>query len=83
VGEAPVRDFIGALVIKGVKKGVFLTTSHFTPKALTALQDNKSDQKIVLVDGARLAALMIAHNLGVSPVRQFALKRVDSDFFDE
>lgn len=37
VGEGPVRDFIGALVIKGVKKGVFLTTSHFTPAARAAV----------------------------------------------
>jgi restriction system protein len=83
VGEAPVRDFIGALVIKGVKKGVFLTTSYFTPAARAAVQGNKSDQKIVLIDGARLAALMIEHNLGVSVAQSFALKRLDTDFFGE
>lgn len=83
VGEGPVRDFIGALVIKGVKKGVFLTTSHFTPAARAAVQGNKSDQKIVLIDGARLAALMIEHNLGVSTAQTFALKRLDSDYFAE
>ena len=66
VGEGPIRDFIGALVIKGVKKGVFLTTSYFTPAARAAVQGNKSDQKIVLIDGARLAALMIEHNPTVS-----------------
>ena len=83
VGEAPVRDFIGALVIKGVKKGVFLTTSHFTPPALAAVLVNKSDQKIVLIDGPRLAALMIEHNLGVSVAQSFALKRLDSDYFSD
>jgi restriction system protein len=83
VGEGPVRDFIGALVIKGVKKGVFLTTSYFTPSARAAVLGNKSDQKIVLIDGARLAALMIEHNLGVSVAQNFALKRLDSDFFGE
>ena len=83
VGEGPVRDFIGALVIKGVKKGVFLTTSYFTPAARAAVQGNKSDQKIVLIDGARLAALMIEHNLGVSVAQSFALKRLDMDFFGE
>lgn len=31
MGEGPVRDFIGAPVIKSVKRGVFLTTSYFTP----------------------------------------------------
>ena len=83
VGEGPVRDFIGALVIKGVKKGVFLTTSYFTPAARAAVQGNKSDQKIVLIDGARLAALMIEHNLGVSTAQTFALKRLDTEFFTE
>ena len=83
VGEGLVRDFIGALVIKGVKKGVFLTTSYFTPAARAAVQANKSDQKIVLIDGARLAALMIEHNLGVSVAQSFALKRLDMDFFGE
>lgn len=83
VGEGPVRDFIGALVIKGVKKGVFLTTSYFTPAARAAVQGNKSDQKIVLIDGARLAALMIEHNLGVSVAQSFELKRLDMDFFGE
>jgi restriction system protein len=47
------------------------------------VQGNKSDQKIVLIDGARLAALMIEHNLGVSVAQNFALKRLDSDFFGE
>lgn len=83
VGEGSVRDFIGALVIKGVKKGVFLTTSYFTPAARAAVQANKSDQKIVLIDGPRLAALMIEHNLGVSVAQSFALKRLDMDFFGE
>lgn len=82
VGEGPVRDFIGALVIKGVKKGVFLTTSYFTPAALAAVKGNKSDQKVVLIDGARLAALMIAHGLGVSTTHRFSLRRLDTDFFD-
>ncbi len=83
VGEAPVRDFIGALDIKGVKKGVFLTTSHFTKPAWEAVTSIKSDKKVILIEGARLAALMIEHNLGVSTAQTFALKRLDTDFFEE
>ena len=81
VGEGPIRDFIGALDIKGVKKGVFLTTSYFTPAAKAAVDGIRSDKKVVLIDGAHLAALMIAHDLGVSVAQTFALKRLDSDFF--
>lgn len=83
VGEGPIRDFIGALDIKGVKKGVFLTTSYYTPAAKLAVQSIKSDKKIVLIDGARLADLMIENNLGVSASQVFALKRLDTDFFVE
>ena len=83
VGEGPVRDFIGALDIKGVKKGVFLTTSYYTAAARAAIQNIRSDKKIVLIDGARLAALMIEHNLGVSTAQSFALKRLDTDYFGE
>jgi restriction system protein len=83
VGEGPVRDFIGALDLKGVKKGVFLTTSYYTKAALDAVASIKSDKKIVLIDGVRLAALMIEQNLGVSVAQSFALKRLDMDFFEE
>jgi restriction endonuclease Mrr len=51
--------------------------------ARPAVQGNKPNQKIVLVCGARLAALMIEHNLGVSTAQAFALKRLDTDFFEE
>ena len=37
----------------------------------------------ILIEGARLAALMIEHNLGVSTAQTFALKRLDTDFFEE
>mgnify|MGYP003350627874 CR=1 FL=1 len=52
MSEGPIRDFIGALDLKGVKKGVFLTTSHYTPAARVAVEGMRSDKKIVLIDGA-------------------------------
>lgn len=83
VGEPPIRDFFGALDLQGVKKGVFITTSYFTEAAKKAVQSNRSDKKIVLIDGARLADLMIEHDLGVSVAATYHLKRLDSDFFVE
>jgi restriction system protein len=38
---------------------------------------------VVLVDGERLAALMIDHNVGVSDRETYAVKRVDSDYFGD
>ena len=81
VGESPIRDFKGALDAKGAQKGVFITTSYFTPAAIAAAKNSRS-YKIVLIDGARLANLMIEHNLGVSVEDTFQLKRIDSDFFN-
>jgi restriction system protein len=80
VGEGPIRDFKGALDAKGAQKGVFITTSTFTPAAKDAARNSRS-YRIVLIDGARLADLMIEHDLGVSVAATYQLKRIDSDFF--
>ena len=63
-----------------LEKGVFITTSTFTPAAKDAARNSRS-YKIVLIDGARLADLMIEHDLGVSVAATYQLKRIDSDFF--
>ena len=82
VGEGPIRDFKGALDAKGAQKGVFITTSTFTPAAQQAARTSRS-YKIVLIDGPRLAELMIEHDLGVSVAASYHLKRIDSDFFTD
>ena len=82
VGESPIRDFKGALDAKGASKGVFITTSSFTPAAVEAARNSRS-YKIVLIDGSRLAELMVEHNLGVSLAATYQLKRLDSDYFAE
>jgi restriction system protein len=38
---------------------------------------------VVLIDGERLAELMIEYNLGVSTAVTYELKKVDTDFFSE
>ena len=40
-------------------------------------------QKVILIDGTRLADLMIEHNIGVSTTRTLSLKRIDTDYFEE
>lgn len=82
VGEGEIRDFKGALDAKGAKKGVFITTSYFTDAAKKAAEQSLN-YKIVLIDGARLASLMIEYNLGVSVVETYQLKKIDIDFFSE
>ena len=82
VGEPEVRNFLGALVGRGAAKGVFLTTGSFSDQARAFAQRN-IQQKVVLIDGDRLANLMIEHGLGVSTVATYEIRRIDSDFFAE
>lgn len=79
-GEA-VRAFAGALLTRGASKGVFVTTSRFTRDAHDAAAHVKP-QRIILIDGERLATLMIEHNIGVRTERTIALKRLDLDYFE-
>ena len=64
------------------KKGVILTTSHFTKDALDFV-DRIEGKKVVLIGGDTLADLMIEHNVGVTLMKSYHLKEVSNDFFDE
>lgn len=82
VGSKEVQAFVGALSGQGASKGVFITTSTFTKAAKDYTKLNHAF-KVSLVDGLELARLMIDHNLGVSLVQRYDVKRIDSDFFTE
>jgi len=75
-----VRDFMGALEVNGVNKGVFITTSRF-PKE--SLQNTKSQKSIILIDGNKLVDLMYEFNLGVHIEKTFEMKKIDLDYFAE
>jgi restriction system protein len=38
---------------------------------------------VILIDGIKLAELMIEHGVGVSEVKQYSLKKIDYDYFSE
>lgn len=81
VGEPEIRDFIGALQLNNARKGVFFTTSKFTENARSAA--SRAQSRVVLIDGAALADLMVTHGVGVSVASSLEIKRLDSDYFDE
>ena len=81
VGRPEIQNFVGALAGQGAKKGIFITTSSFTKEAMEYTPKNET--KIVLIDGEQLAQLMIDHDLGVSPVAKYEIKRIDNDYFGE
>lgn len=79
VGRPEVQSFYGALAGRRANKGVFITTSSFSSQAV---EFAASVERVVLIDGAKLAELMIEHEVGVTsrPVR---VPKVDSDYFEE
>ena len=79
VGRPEIQKFSGSLESKHAKKGVFITTSHFTAEAQEYVRG--IEKKIVLIDGKRLCELMIDYDVGVSPLETYKLKQVDSDYF--
>lgn len=81
VGRPEIQKFVGALQGLRAKKGVFMTTSIFSPDAITYA--SLVETKVVLLDGMRIAQLMIENDVGVSPVSTFVVKKIDSDYFDE
>jgi len=81
VGRPEIQQFVGALAGQRANKGVFIATSRFTQDAKDYAAN--SQYKVVLIDGERLADLMIEHDLGVSVAATYQLKRIDSDFFTE
>lgn len=76
-----VRDFVGTLDLHGVNKGIFITTSRFPKDTENILQ--KTPKHIILIDGHRLAELMIENDVGVSTEKIYKIKKIDSDFFIE
>ncbi len=81
VGRPEIQKFAGALQGYRARKGIFITTSSFTKDAQE--YTSRIDSKIVLIDGQRLANLMIDHNVGVTSEAVYEVKRTDSDYFSE
>jgi restriction system protein len=81
IGRPAIQGFVGSLVGFGASKGVFVTTSSFSQHAkdyAAGLQ-----QRIILIDGRRLAELMIEFGVGVRVSRTVQVKRLDDDYFED
>jgi len=81
VGRPVVQAFAGSLEGVRARKGVLITTSHFSQDALDYV--GMIEKKIVLIDGKRLADLMIEHDVGVNVAHTYKVKRLDSEYFNE
>jgi len=81
VGRPEVQSFVGSLVGLGASRGVFVTTSTFSKQAADYVKGLQ--QRVILIDGARLADLMLEFGVGVRTSRVLEVKRIDEDFFSD
>jgi len=82
VSRPEIQKFAGALLGEGAVKGVFISTASFSKGAIEYAKV-VPNAKIILIDGIKLAKLMIKHDLGVSTSNVIHIKKIDSDYFEE
>jgi restriction system protein len=81
VGRPEIQGFVGALAGKKATKGIFITRSAFNENAREYAAG--LHEKLILIDGLRLAELMIEHGVGVDEEHTYRVKKIDSDYFEE
>jgi restriction system protein len=81
IGRPEVQAFAGSLEGERARKGVFITTSRFTPSALDYV--SRIEKKIVLIDGQQLAQFMVDYDIGVTEMARYVVKKIDLDYFSE
>lgn len=80
IGSGAIRDFFGSLDRHKAAKGLFVTTSAFSPSAKETA--DFLSKRIVLIDGSQLAKLMIRHNVGCRVEDTLYIKKLDEEFFE-
>ena len=80
IDRPKIHEFAGALLGKQGDRGVYITTSRFTEGARREAE--RINARIELIDGGRLAELLVAHEVGVQAETTATLYRLDEDFFD-
>jgi len=80
VSSAEIRDFFGSLDRFKANKGLFVTTSTFSPAAKETA--DMLSKRLVLIDGLMLTRLMIRFDIGCRVEEKVYIKKLDEDFFD-
>lgn len=80
IGRPEIRAFVGALHGAQANQGVFITTARFSSGA-RAYADSVPT-RVVLIDGTRMATLMIRYSVGVQVKQTVQIVEVDEDFFE-
>jgi len=80
VSSGEIRDFFGSLDRFKASKGLFVTTSAFSPAAKETA--DLLSKRIVLVDGPLLTRLMIRFDIGCRVEETILMKKLDEEFFE-
>jgi restriction system protein len=80
IGAGAIGDFFGSLDRHKATKGLFVTTSSFSPSARETAEF--LSKRIVLIDGEQLTKLMIRYNVGCRVEESLDIKKVDEEFFE-
>lgn len=81
VSRPDIQRFVGSLTGESATKGVFVTTSDFSKEAVS--YTDRIQQRVVLINGKKLASLMIEHGVGVRTRSVFEIKSLDEDYFSD
>jgi restriction system protein len=65
-----------------IKNGCGLSTETVLASNQKRRRVSKIGSKIVLIDGSKLAELMIEFGVAVATDATYAIKRIDNDFFE-
>jgi len=80
VGRPEIQAFVGALHGNQANQGVFITSGRFSASARDYAASVPT--RVILIDGQRLASLMIRYGVGVQVKRTVQIVEVDEDFFE-
>lgn len=79
IDRPAIQSFVGALDGRA-GSGVFITTASFTKGARDYAESRST--RVILIDGPRLARLMIQYGVGVQEKQTVRIVEVDEDFFE-
>lgn len=80
IDRPKIHEFAGALLGKQGDRGVYITTSRFSSGA--EQEAERINARIELIDGRRLAELLVSYGVGVQAEETVTLYRLDEDYFD-
>jgi restriction system protein len=81
VGRPEVQAFSGSLDGVSATKGILITTGSISPGAREYA--SRIAKRIILIDGAELARLMVEHEVGVQATGTYTIRKIDENYFVE